>query len=95
MSLFDKPRRPRVPTPSQENRVTRSGLSSTWIADKHQAQFFDNLLDRKTLASRLSLSPSYISKLMAQEGLPYRKIGRAVRFSMVEVMAFLEQRRRP
>ncbi|MGE3683064.1 MAG: helix-turn-helix transcriptional regulator [Bdellovibrionales bacterium] len=62
---------------------------------KVDAQFFLNLVDRTELANRLSLSPSYISKLMKDEGLPYFKIGRAVRFKMSEVVEFLSKRRRP
>ena len=59
-------------------------------------QFFDNnLIDRIRLAEILSLAPSTISKLMAEEGLPHYKIGKACRFKVSEVMAFLEKRRRP
>lgn len=59
------------------------------------SQIFENLIDRKVLANKLSLSPSYISKLMAEEGLPYFKIGRSVRFKLSEVVEFLERRKRP
>ena len=60
-----------------------------------EASIFENLVKRKVLAERLSLSPSYISKLMKDEGLPYLKIGRAVRFKLSEVVEFLERRKRP
>jgi excisionase family DNA binding protein len=56
---------------------------------------FEALLGKKELANRLALSPSFISKLMAEEGLPYLKIGRAVRFRVREVVAWLQKRRRP
>jgi excisionase family DNA binding protein len=56
---------------------------------------FENLIDKKQLAQFLSLSLSYIDKLMAQEAIPYFKIGRAVRYRFSEVVAFLERRRRP
>jgi excisionase family DNA binding protein len=59
------------------------------------AGIFENLVDRAVLAEKLSLSPSYISKLMKSEGLPYFKIGRAVRFKLSEVMKFLSERKRP
>lgn len=59
------------------------------------AMFFENLVNREELAGRLSLSPSYISKLMRDEGLPYLKIGRATRFKLSEVVEFLERRKRP
>lgn len=58
-------------------------------------QFFGNLVTKRQLADQLSLSPSFINKLMSEEGLPHLKIGRAVRFRTVEVVAWLQQRRRP
>ena len=54
---------------------------------------YENLIDRTQLAEKLGLSPSYISKLMKVDGLPFVKIGRATRFSVREVAAFLERRR--
>jgi|GEM_PF-6594388 len=62
-------------------------------ATKPQLQpIFENLVSRTELAKRLSLSPSYISKMMKYEGLPYFKIGRAVRFKLSEVVDFLERK---
>ena len=59
-------------------------------------QFIDNfLVDRNRLAELLSLAPSTISKMMADEGLPHYKIGKSCRFKVSEVMEFLEKRRRP
>lgn len=60
-----------------------------------EQEFFENLLNRQQLSSKLGISPSFVSKLMAEDGLPYIKLGRAVRFDPVEVMAFLQERRRP
>jgi excisionase family DNA binding protein len=57
--------------------------------------FFDNLLTREQLAEKFGLSPSFISKMMAKEDLPYLKIGRAVRFRVSEVVIWLQTRRRP
>jgi len=57
--------------------------------------FIDNLLTRKQLAEKFGLSPSFISKLMAEEDLPYLKIGRAVRFRISEVAVWLQKRSRP
>lgn len=57
--------------------------------------FFDRLLTKKQLAEQLALSQSYISKLMAEEGLPRVKIGRAVRFRLSEVLDWLQKRRQP
>lgn len=63
--------------------------------NKSQNQLFDNLIDRKQLAERLGVSPSFISKMMALEGLPCIKLGRVVRFDLREVMAFLKERKYP
>ena len=41
---------------------------------------------------RMKLSVSYISLLMAEEGLPHFKIGRAVRFRVKEVAAWLQKK---
>ena len=57
--------------------------------------FFENLLTRNQLAEKFGLSPSFISKLMSEEGLPYLKIGRAVRFRVLEVAVWLQKRSRP
>ena len=56
---------------------------------------FENLIDRKQLSQKLGVSPSFVSKLMAEQGLPYIKIGRAVRFDLREVMVFLNERKFP
>ena len=57
--------------------------------------FENQLIDRSRLAVILSLAPSTISKMMAEESLPHYKIGKSCRFKVSEVMAFLEKRRRP
>lgn len=62
---------------------------------ENHSQLFDNLIDRKQLAQKLGVSPSFISKMMVLEGLPYIKLGRAVRFDLREVMAFLKERKYP
>lgn len=62
-------------------------------------QFFENKIERflskKQIAEILSISVSFVNKLMAEEGLPYLKLGNCVRFRTSEVMAFLEKRKRP
>jgi excisionase family DNA binding protein len=55
---------------------------------------FENLLNRNQLAEKLGISPSYVSKLMAENGLPHIKLGRSTRFYVSEVAAFLERKRR-
>lgn len=64
-------------------------------AEASASMLFENLVDRVRLAVLLSVSPSYISKLMAEEGLPHYKIGRSTRYKLSEVMAFLKRRKRP
>jgi excisionase family DNA binding protein len=54
-----------------------------------------HLITKEQLAQQLALSPSYISKLMSEEGLPYIKIGRAVRFRPKEVVEWLTERKMP
>lgn len=57
--------------------------------------FFEKLVTKEQLASTLEMGKSTISKLMVEEGLPYFKLGRAVRFRISEVVAWLERRHRP
>jgi len=60
---------------------------------------FDNLgeclVNKKQLSHNLCLSQSYINKLMASEGLPHFKIGRAVRFRVSEIVVWLQKRSQP
>ena len=54
---------------------------------------FESLISKKELVMALGVSGSFISKLMAEEGLPHFKIGRALRFRVSEVSCWLEHRR--
>lgn len=54
---------------------------------------FEVLITKKELMVALGVSNSFINKLMAYEGLPYFKIGRAVRFRISEISLWLQQRR--
>jgi len=56
---------------------------------------FEALLTKKQLSERLALSQSYINLLMAEGGMPHFKIGRAVRFRVREVVAWLQKRSQP
>ena len=56
---------------------------------------FETLLTKKQLAERLALSQSFINQLMNEEALPHFRIGRAVRFRVREVVAWLQRRRKP
>ncbi|MES2802580.1 MAG: helix-turn-helix domain-containing protein [Bdellovibrionota bacterium] len=66
------------------------------MSEPLQSKLFDNLfVDRKALSKIINIAPSTISKLMAEDGLPYYKIGKCCRYKVAEVMAFLEERKRP
>jgi excisionase family DNA binding protein len=71
-----------------ENSEGRSASSSDPL-------FFGNLIDRGELARLLGVSPSFISKMMVEEGLPYFKIGRAVRYDVKSVKSWLLERKTP
>ena len=66
---------------------------------KQSKQLIENKIDKyltkKHLAEALSISIGFVNKLMSEEGLPYVKLGKSVRFRTGEVMAFLKNRRRP
>lgn len=59
--------------------------------DSNNHQIFEKLVKKGQLAEITGFSESYISKLMTQ-GLPAIKSGRAVRFRVSKVMAWLEKR---
>ena len=62
---------------------------------KAEDLLFENLITKKKLSEKMSLSVSYVSQLMAEEGLPHFKIGRAVRFRVNEVAVWLQKRSQP
>lgn len=47
------------------------------------------------LSQYLQISVGFIDKLIAEEGLPHFKLGRAIRFNVDEITAFLDRRKRP
>lgn len=75
--------------------VVEQGSAALKLRPQSEPLLFDNLIDREELARRLSVSPSFISKLMALEGLPHFKIGRAVRFELESVKSWLQKRKMP
>ena len=75
---------------SLKSRSCRAGFNQT-----RGDLFIEKLIGRKELAQFLGVSPSFISKMMALEGLPYVRIGRAVRFDLNEVRKWLFSRRKP
>lgn len=75
---------------------TRQAKSGPWISSKAisaEKIMFEALISKKQLVNGLGVSSSFVSKLMVEEGLPYFKIGRAVRFRISEVSQWLERRR--
>lgn len=77
-------------------------LHSSNDQDKSQREsqmIFDNsdieLLTKRQVADALKLSVSMINKLLASGELPYRRIGRSIRFVRSEIMAFLNRRKFP
>lgn len=76
-----------------KNQLTQMPISEN--RKTIDSRFFDKLVTKVQLAEQLGLSLSYIAKLMSNEGLPFYKLGRAVRFSQVEVVDWLQKRRRP
>lgn len=68
---------------------TMEGMTNTLL-------LFDNFIDKKRLCNVLGISLSFLNELMSRQGLPHFKIGRAVRFRLPDVMAWLERKgRRP
>jgi excisionase family DNA binding protein len=77
-------------------KPSQAGNAKSQVVDAQPKQLvFENLVTKKQLAESLSISKSFINKLMANEGLPYRQLGRAVRFSVSEVADWLHTKRRP
>lgn len=53
----------------------------------------NGLLDLDALAARLGVGRRYARRLVEERRIPYRKIGRLVRFDPDEVEAWIEERR--
>lgn len=78
-------------------------LMGAAVGDRNSAQcdqsIFESRMERfltkRQLADNLNISVGFVNKLVAEEGLPRLKLGKAVRFQESEVMAFLNRRKRP
>ena len=55
-------------------------------------KFFENYIDKNELAKKLSVSVSYVNKLMKLNRIRFVKFGRAVRFRYSDVVADLQKR---
>lgn len=51
------------------------------------------LLDITELAGQLSVSPRFVRRLVTERRIPYRKVGKFVRFDAAEVAAWVADRR--
>lgn len=65
------------------------------VFENQRSEIAFYLVTKPVLCRLVALSPSYINKLMAEEGLPHLKIGRAVRFRPKEVVEWLQKRKMP
>jgi|GEM_PF-2291641 len=76
--------------------AVEKGSEADWVqSEPSSSPLLEKLIDREELAQVLGVSPSFISKLMAVEGLPYFKIGRAVRYELEQVKSWLLRRKMP
>ena len=57
-----------------------------------EAAFFEKLVTKRDLASFLCVSEGLVNKLVAERGMPHIKLGRNIRFSVKDVMSWLEQK---
>lgn len=71
---------------------TRMGGLAIEVMESH-AMGLEALVSKKELVIAFGVSGSFLNKLMAEEDLPYFKIGRAVRFRVSEIAVWLERRR--
>lgn len=79
-----------------ENKKLHIEKSFCYSREENQKLFLSQIVvTRSQLAQALAISESFISKLMLEEGLPYIKLGRSVRFDISEVTAWLQKRRMP
>lgn len=79
---------------SQIHKLDAKYRKSQLEVSKTKNSLSENLIRKKDLAQKLSLSIPMIDKLMAK-GLPHYKIGKSVRFNYSEVMEHLERRKFP
>ena len=61
------------------------------VETNKDVRIFENYIGKVELAEKLSVSVSYVNKLMSLGRIRYVKFGRAVRFKYSEVAADLEK----
>lgn len=77
---------------------SNNSLSPASPSDNKSELLFDNrilCITKQQLAQHLSCSVSYINKLMNEGEIPYKKVGRSVRFLVTEIEVWLRKRSRP
>lgn len=58
----------------------------------NSSEFFENYIDKKTLAEKMSVSVSLINKWMKLRKIRFHKFGRRVLFKFSEVVMDLQKR---
>ncbi len=61
------------------------------MSDMANATTAKGLLDLDGVATRLGVGERYVRRLVEERRIPYRKIGRYLRFDQAEVEAWIEQ----
>ena len=56
---------------------------------------FPKLIDISTLAKLLGVGERYVRRTIAERRVPTVKVGRLVRFDLVEIRRWIEEQRRP
>ena len=69
-----------------------SAKSSELVRPAAGVAFIENCITKDELALHLRVSISLINRLMAENGLPHIKIGRAVRFRLDEIHAWFQRK---
>lgn len=74
----------------------RNSKQTAYVSSKvvvSEKIMFEALISKKELIVAFGVSSSFVNKLMAEEGLPYFKIGRTVRFRVSDISGWVEKRR--
>jgi excisionase family DNA binding protein len=65
------------------------------VNEKSQQLQFPQLVEIETLAGLLSISIRHLRDLVTKQEIPCWRVGRFLRFDLIEVFAALEARRQP
>jgi excisionase family DNA binding protein len=69
-----------------------TGLNQNPTRSMTAGKLFDSCITKNELAQHLKVSVSLINRLMAEDGLPHVKIGRAVRFRLDDIYAWFQRK---